>query len=97
MKKKYLLPTLKEEPRLINDDFWEEIDDIYDFLLNNMKLYYETSESVFDEGSNAMPHIFEQMLLFHRIFLIRKIRNMIGQLWNGEQFYLFWRFKGFGM
>ena len=68
MNKKYLLPDLKDETRMISDECWEEIDEIYDFLLDNMKLYYETSGSVFDEGSNAMPHIFEQMLLFHNIF-----------------------------
>ncbi len=68
MNKKYLLPDLKDEARMVSDECWEKTERIYDFLLDNMKLYYETSGSVFDEGSNAMPHMFEQMLLFHNIF-----------------------------
>jgi len=72
MEKRYLLPSMKDEMDITNDDCWEEIDDIYDLLLNKLVLYYEPSDSIFEGGSNAMPHIYEQMLLFHEAFLDEK-------------------------
>lgn len=68
MGKKYLLPTLNKEEDVICDNCFEKIDEIYDFLLNRLRLHYEPNESVFDGGSNAMPHIYEQMLLFNEAF-----------------------------
>ncbi len=72
MEKRYLLPEMKEDDNITNDDCWEEIDDIYDHLLNKLVLYYESSDSIFEGGSNAMPHIYEQVLLFQEAFLDEK-------------------------
>lgn len=69
MQKKYLLPPLMEENVITNDDCWETQEMPYDYLLKNMLLYYEQKVSVFEGGSNAIPHPYEQMLLFHEAFL----------------------------
>ena len=69
MQKKYLLPELKEQKVVNTNECWENLEQIYDFLLENLKLHYEPKSSIFDGGSNAYPHIFEQMLLFHDAFL----------------------------
>ncbi len=71
MEKKYLLPELKKSEAVTTNECWENIDYIYDYLLDNLKLYYEPSSSIFDGDSSAYPHIFEQMLLFHEAFLDR--------------------------
>ncbi len=68
MAEKYLLPALKNTPEIESDQLWELFADPYDFLLNNLKLYYEPNVSIFDGGSNATPHIYEQMLIFHKAF-----------------------------
>lgn len=72
MDKKYLLPTLSKEETVKSDDCWVKMDRIYDFLLDNLKLQYEPKDSVFDEKSSSLPHIFEQMILFNRAFLDKK-------------------------
>lgn len=68
MQKKYLLPPLSTESIITNADCWEEKETPYDFLLKYMQLYYETNVSIFDGGSNAIPHAYEQMLIFHKAF-----------------------------
>lgn len=68
MEKKYLLPPLKNVVQPGSDDCWEERNDAYDFLIQNLELDYEPVESVFEGGSNTIPHIFEQMLIFNRAF-----------------------------
>ncbi len=68
MAEKYLLPALKKTPEIESDQLWEPVADPYGFLLDNLKLYYEPNVSIFDGGSNAMPHIYEQMLIFHKAF-----------------------------
>lgn len=72
MSKKYLLPALDKEEEVICDKCFEKIDEIYDFLLNRLRLYYEPNTSVFDGGSNAIPHIYEQMLIFNDAFFDNK-------------------------
>lgn len=70
MKKKYLLPKIKNDMASVDtNECWENFNKIYDFLLENMELYYEPKSSIFEYGSDAYPHIFEQMLLFHNAFL----------------------------
>lgn len=69
MKKKYLLPSLTDTPEINSQDKWKKEDAPYKFLLEHLKLYFDPTESVFEGGSSAMPHIFEQMLLFHKAFL----------------------------
>lgn len=68
MERKYLLPAMKSDIVADAKECWKEIEDSYDFLISNLKLYFAPNESVFDGGSNAMPHIFEQMLIFHKAF-----------------------------
>lgn len=68
MERKYLLPAMKSDIVADAKECWKEIEDSYDFLISNLKLYFAPNESVFDGGSNAMPHIFEQMLVFHKAF-----------------------------
>lgn len=72
MEKKYMLPALKNSVEVDAKDCWELIDNVYDFLISNLRLYYEPNVSVFEGGSNAVPHMFEQMLLFHKAFLDEK-------------------------
>ena len=72
MKKKYLLPTLKGNEEVDEGIGWQEKDNIYEYLIKELQLYYEPNRSIFDGGSNAFPHMFEQMLLFHRAFLNEK-------------------------
>ncbi len=72
MKKKYMLPALKNDVEVDAESCWEKIDMPYDFLISNLRLYYEPNVSVFEGGSNAVPHMFEQMLLFHKAFLDEK-------------------------
>ena len=72
MRKKYLLPALKKDVEVDSKECWESIEKVYDFLINNLLLYYEPNVSVFEGGSNAMPHMFEQMLLFHKAFFDSK-------------------------
>ena len=71
MKKKYLLPQLKTDDVVDKNGCWKEQTRIYDYLLKNLKLYYEAKSSIFENGSSSYPHIFEQMLLFHSAFLDR--------------------------
>ena len=65
---KYLLPKLTETVETRSERVWENKEDIYDFLLQYLEMEYEPTESVFDGGSNALPHPFEQMLVFNRAF-----------------------------
>ena len=69
MKKKYLLPALKREIDVDYNDCWKLIDNPYDFLINNLQLFFEPNISVFEGGSNAIPHMFEQMLVFNKAFM----------------------------
>lgn len=69
MKKKYLLPSLTDTPEINSQDKWKKEDAPYKFLLEHLKLYFDPAESIFEGGSSAMPHVFEQMLLFHKAFL----------------------------
>lgn len=69
MEKKYLLPKLVEEVELEANCGWENRERVYDFLIDNMFLHFAPNTSVFEGGSNAVPHMFEQMLLFHKAFL----------------------------
>ena len=94
MAEKYLLPALKNTPEIESDQLWELFADPYDFLLNNLKLYYEPNVSIFDGGSNATPHIYEQMLIFHKAFFRGIIRNTRGQFWSGGSFSSLWHFRG---
>ena len=68
MEKKYLLPPLQTEIEALSQDCWKPINNSYDFLLRNLKLRYQAVDSIFDENTSAFPHIFEQMLLFHKAF-----------------------------
>lgn len=69
MTKKYLLPPLKGNSDDINcEKCWEETFGPYDFLFRNLKLQYESNKSVFEGGSNAMPHLYEQMIVFQDAF-----------------------------
>ncbi len=69
MTKKYLLPPLKGNYDGINcEKSWMEQEHPYDFLLQNLELQYESNRSVFEGGSNAMPHLYEQMLVFEDAF-----------------------------
>ena len=72
MGKKYLLPPLLEESEIKSDDCWENFENPYNFLINKMKLQNESNTSIFEGGSNAVPHVFEQMILFHDAFLDEK-------------------------
>ena len=72
MNKKYLLPPLIEDNDINNDGCWENHDNPYDFLIKKMKLQNEPNVSIFEGGSNAVPHVFEQMILFHDAFLDEK-------------------------
>lgn len=72
MEKKYLLPALADGIKVDAGKCWEARDDAYDFLIQNMMLLFDPGVSVFEGGSNAIPHIFEQMLLFHKAFLDEK-------------------------
>lgn len=63
-----MLPAMINNVEVDAKDCWKSIDDIYDFLIANLKLFYAPNDSVFDGGSNAMPHMFEQMLIFHKAF-----------------------------
>lgn len=68
MKKKYLLPALENSVGVDAKDCWESMDNVYDYLTDNLKLSFEPNASVFQGGSNATPHMFEQMFLFHKAF-----------------------------
>lgn len=72
MEKKYLLPALKDDIGVDAKECWKEMDKAYDFLIDNLELYYEPNQSVFEGGSNAMPHMFEQMIVFQNAFLNEK-------------------------
>ena len=41
MKKKYMLPALKNDVEVDAESCWEKIDIPYDFLISNLRLYYE--------------------------------------------------------
>lgn len=69
MIKKYLLPPLRQQPEIKDEKCWSKMEKAYDYLLDNLKLYYEPAVSVFEGGSNAIPHIYEQMLVFHKAFM----------------------------
>lgn len=66
--KKLLLPQLKVDESVIESQCWKMENDPYGYLIQNLKLSYESVNSIFDGHSSAMPHIFEQMLLFERAF-----------------------------
>lgn len=68
MEKKYLLPPLQAEIEVLSQDCWKPVYTSYDFLLRNLKLRYQAANSIFDGNTSAFPHIFEQMLLFHKAF-----------------------------
>ena len=71
MKKKYLLPELNGNVPVEAADTlgcWENRDKAYDFLLDNLHMDFESTESIFDGGSNGIPHIYEQMILFTDAF-----------------------------
>lgn len=71
MKNKYLLPELDCDISIDVADThacWESRDKAYDFLLDNLHMDYEPTESVFDGGSSGIPHIYEQMILFTTAF-----------------------------
>lgn len=72
MAKKYLLPALKNSVEVDSNECWEKKEKVYDFLIDNLMLHYEPNVSVFEGGSNALPHIFEQMLVFHKVFFDNK-------------------------
>lgn len=72
MEKKYLLPALKKNIVIDSNECWEAASNTYDFLIENLRLHYEPTASVFEGGSNAVPHIFEQMIVFHKAFLDEK-------------------------
>lgn len=72
MSKKYLLPPLREKNEINSESCWKEYEEPYRFLINNMILQNESTKSIFEGGSNAVPHVFEQMLLFHDAFLDEK-------------------------
>ena len=72
MGKKYLLPPLLEESEIKNDDCWEDFENPYEFLIKKMKLQNEPNTSIFEGGSNAVPHVYEQMILFHDAFFDEK-------------------------
>lgn len=69
MRRKYLLPQLKMDEVVDTNSCWEGQTQIYDYLLENLKLQYEPKSSIFESGSSSYPHVFEQMLLFHSAFL----------------------------
>lgn len=75
MDNKYLLPALLSEVEPSAAECWEKREDAYDFLMNNLRLEYEPTESVFDGGSSAMPHMFEQMLIFEEAFFDEKSQD----------------------
>lgn len=66
--KKLLLPQLKVDESITESQCWKMVNDPYSYLIQNLKLSYESVNSIFDGKSSAMPHIFEQMLLFERAF-----------------------------
>lgn len=66
--KKLLLPQLKVEESITESQCWKMEKDPYGYLIQNLKLSYESVDSTFDGKSSAMPHVFEQMLLFERAF-----------------------------
>lgn len=68
MEKKYLLPPLQTDIKALSQNCWKPINNSYDFLLKNLKLRYQAVDSIFDGNTSAFPHIFEQMLLFHKAF-----------------------------
>lgn len=68
MEKKYLLPPLQTKIEVLSQDCWKPVNNSYDFLLRNLKLRYQAVDSIFDGNTSAFPHIFEQMLLFHKAF-----------------------------
>lgn len=72
MEKKYLLPALKKNIVIDSNECWETTSNTYDFLIENLRLHYEPTTSAFEGGSNAVPHIFEQMIVFHKAFLDEK-------------------------
>lgn len=69
---KYLLPTLEDMIEPQSEKEWESREDAYDFLLKNLEMEYEPTESVFDGGSSAIPHLFEQLLVFNEAFFDKK-------------------------
>ena len=68
MGNKYLLPALSRAAEPGTETCWENREDAYDFLIDHLELEYESTESVFDGGSNAVPHLFEQMIIFTEAF-----------------------------
>ena len=72
MGKKYLLPPLLDKIEIKSDACWEKFENPYDFLIKKIKLQNEPNTSIFEGGSNAVPHVYEQMILFHNAFLDEK-------------------------
>ena len=68
MNKKYLLPALDSDEIVNAEGCWQNVPDAYDFLLTHLKPEYESLNSVFDGGTSAIPHMFEQVLLFDKAF-----------------------------
>lgn len=68
MEKKYLLPVLTNDIEVDTKECWETRDEAYDYLIRNLLLSFDPNASVFEGGSNAVPHIFEQMLMFHKAY-----------------------------
>ena len=66
--RKFLLPALDKESTTEMDGCWQDVSDAYDFLLKHLKPEYESVNSAFDGGTSAIPHMFEQVMLFEDAF-----------------------------
>ena len=72
MGNKYMLPALTGNVEPEAKTCWERREDAYDFLLSNLELEYESTESIFDGEQSVMPHLYEQMIAFTEAFFDEK-------------------------